>query len=315
MLSNDFIVSHFAASTWIIPALLTPILVFTVLLLLESRFDVIDQAWLSRLAYERLGQQYYEQLALTFGPGYRAFNRSAEDEVKNLCEKLNLTIKYHGLENIPKGPFIMISNEHTNFDGSFLVQAVNKVRGDKETKLLRIIQYPGDTDDQYSLPLVKFGKVNNTLVPNAEKIIYEHLSNGRPMVMFPSGKFDDRLFDKDGYFRFRSGYLRFAMAAQVDLVPAYIHIKFPFWLRFINSIWPKFAEDLIFLLTLEILRNQTIVVVIGKSISFQELKKDYELNGKYKPEAYADRVFGLRQLVSNGAELYKKSSLIYTSSS
>ena len=280
-------------------AMVAALIGVAIFLVLESRFDVIDQTWLSNMVIPTIMERHYREFDSKIGPIYTFYTRTAEDEAQLICDKLNIQITYYGLERIPKDmPFIMVANEHTILDGCFLVQAINYVRADEEAKLLRIKQWPQDNNNTYSLPVVIYGNNGNKLMPNGAEVVTQHLTDGYPLVIFGSGKYDVRLFDKDEHFRFKSGFLRFARDAKVGILPVYVDIDFPLTSKVINSLWPRFGDTYIHYKTIEFMRNQHIKITIGNFIPFEEIPESDLASDKTKSlkvlKKYENLVFDLK---------------------
>jgi hypothetical protein len=260
---------------WIIVGVIFGCLVvgLAVFLTFESRGDVLDQQWMKEvIVYPSMADRHYREFESMLGPIYHFYSRRAEDEAQIICYQLNVMVTYYGLERIPKDiPFVAVANEYTILDGCFLAEAINHVRRDEGAKLVRLKHWPSDDQDTYSLPVLLYGHAGNKLTPNGAKIVQKHLASGGPLVIYGSGKYDTRVFDKDDYFRFKSGFLRFARDSQVGILPVYVDIAFPLWIRLVNSFWPRFGETLIHHKSIDLMRNQHIKVTIGEFIPFDKI--------------------------------------------
>ena len=273
---------------------------FAIVLILETRFDIIDQNWMMDNIHPIYKNRFIREFQSKLGPFELFRTRSAAYESSLVAGNLNVQVTYYGLERIPKDmPFVLFSNHQTLFDACFTLQAANYVRGNEGAKVLRVQTFQGDSRDAYSLPLLEYGNDHNRFIANGAEAVTRHLQSGNPLMVFASGRHDARLLDKNDYFRFKSGFLRFARDAQVGLLPVYIDMYIPLKYRVISSLWPKLGGALIGVNSHRITEKQHIKITFGNFIPFEEIpKEDLESNTTKKPQVlrkYEKLVFNLRK--------------------
>lgn len=282
---------------------------FFLTLFLNLKFDFIDQGMLAEKAREILEQKYSEKSEI-LGPEYMFFSRTAKEESIRTAERLNIKFIFDGVQNIPKDQaFVMITNEYSTIEASFLAYAVNYARQNNDAKVFRIQHYDGDKRSTYTLPVAQFGDHANKFIPGGEARVLNHLENGHPIIIVPTGKYDCRFFDGPGnmsdggsYIRFRSGFLRFAKEAKVGLLPAYIDLNFPLWLKLLNSFLPRLAQAVIHRMAIDIFQNQVVKINFGEFIPYAEIVKDDLSSTTGYPQSVLDK-YSKRVLELKGAGL------------
>lgn len=274
------------------------IICFFGLLLLNLKLNFLDQKKMTRSYLKLYGMQAEKK----FGGIYDImfFERSAKDEAARISQILNLKVIYDGLQRVPKNEgFVMIVNEYSILDACFLAHGVNLAREKTDAKVFRIRQYKGDNRSAYTMPLAEYGNMGNKLLQSAPERVNRFLVDGHPMIIVPSGKYDARFFDgPDRYFRFRSGFLRFARDAKVGILPVYIDLRFPLWLKLLNTFLPTFGETVIHTLKGQILQNQVVKINFGQFISYNDIiQDDLQTDIGFKQEVldkYSEKVFSLK---------------------
>ncbi|CEG22678.1 1-acyl-sn-glycerol-3-phosphate acyltransferase [Planococcus massiliensis] len=134
-----------------------------------------------------------------------------------IMKRTKSTVEIGGLENLPEGPVLFISNHEGNFDIPVLLSSIPKPFGfisKKEVKKLPIIPHYMEEMNCVFLDRTDRRSSFKSIEDSIEK-----LKNGHSILIFPEGTRSKG----EGIGDFKSGFMRIAKDAGVPIVPIAIH--------------------------------------------------------------------------------------------
>lgn len=134
-----------------------------------------------------------------------------------IMKRTKSKIEIDGLENLPEGPVLFISNHEGNFDIPVLLSTIPKPFGfisKKEVKKLPIIPVYMEEMNCVFLDRTDRRSSFKSITDSVEK-----LKSGHSILIFPEGTRSKG----EGIGEFKSGFMRIAKDAGVPIVPIAIH--------------------------------------------------------------------------------------------
>ncbi|GKW44667.1 1-acyl-sn-glycerol-3-phosphate acyltransferase [Planococcus sp. NCCP-2050] len=134
-----------------------------------------------------------------------------------IMKRTKSKIEIDGLENLPEGPVLLISNHEGNFDIPVLLSSIPKPFGfisKKEVKKLPIIPHYMEEMNCVFLDRTDRRSSFKSIADSAEK-----LKAGHSILIFPEGTRSKG----GGVGDFKSGFMRIAKDSGVPIVPIAIH--------------------------------------------------------------------------------------------
>lgn len=132
---------------------------------------------------------------------------------KGILKRTKSTFHVEGLEMIPEGPVLFVSNHEGNFDIPALIAHIPKpfaFMSKIEVKKLPIIN-----EWMAAMNCVFIDRTDRRSAMRSIPDMIEKLTNGHSMIIFPEGTRSKG----DGVKEFKSGFARIAKDAQVQIVP------------------------------------------------------------------------------------------------
>ncbi len=134
-----------------------------------------------------------------------------------IMERTKSTVSITGLENLPEGPALFVSNHEGNFDIPVLLSTIPKPFGfisKKEVKKLPIISMYMEQMNCVFLDRTDRRSALKSITDTVEK-----LKDGHSILIFPEGTRSKG----QGLGEFKSGFMRIAKDAGVPILPIAIH--------------------------------------------------------------------------------------------
>jgi 1-acyl-sn-glycerol-3-phosphate acyltransferase len=171
-----------------------------------------------------------------------------------VIKTVGAAVKVEGIENIPQGNCLFVSNHQGNLDVPILLSLIDKHLGFVAKKELEKAPILSDWMRQLHCIFMDRDNVREAVKSINEGI--EYLKSGYSMVIFPEGTRSK----SSSVGEFKKGSMKFALKSNVPIVPIAI-----------NGSYKAFEEY-------NRIRSCSVKVIIGKPIYIEELSKEDQNN-------------------------------------
>ncbi|MFC4354656.1 lysophospholipid acyltransferase family protein [Chryseomicrobium palamuruense] len=135
----------------------------------------------------------------------------------NILKKAGVSVEISGVEHLPIGPVLFISNHEGNFDIPVLIAHVPKPFGFLSKVEVKKIPFISDWMEEMNCVFIDRTNRKNALQSIHDSV--ERLQQGHSLLLFPEGTRSKG----NGVQPFKSGFIRIAERANVPIVPIAIY--------------------------------------------------------------------------------------------